>query len=88
MTVAQILPATVTSLLGDLGLGIYLLLFFSLLWFYPVAFEVWRRGATPGKSALGLQVVHDDGTPVGLPASLLRICCVSPISCPSLTAPA
>ena len=29
-------------------------------------------GATPGKKALGLIVVHDDGTPVGWPAALTR----------------
>jgi uncharacterized RDD family membrane protein YckC len=58
--------------LGETGIGLLLLLMFALEWFYPVYFEVWRRGATPGKRSLGLQVVHHDGTTVGLPASLLR----------------
>ena len=58
--------------LGETGLGLLLLVIFALEWFYPVYFEVWRRGATPGKRSLGLQVVHQDGTTVGLPASLLR----------------
>ena len=58
--------------LGETGMGLLLLLTFALEWFYPVYFEVWRRGATPGKRSLGLQVVHQDGTTVGLPASLLR----------------
>lgn len=58
--------------LGETGIGLLLLLLFALEWFYPVYFEVWRRGATPGKRSLGLQVVHHDGTTVGLPASLLR----------------
>jgi hypothetical protein len=40
-------------------------------WFYPVWFEL-RSGATPGKKAMGLVVVHDDGTPVGPSASLIR----------------
>lgn len=57
--------------LGGLGLGLALLGAFLLEWFYPVVFEV-SRGATPGKQALGLQVVHEDGTPVGWSASLLR----------------
>lgn len=59
------------SRLGDFGVGIYLLLVFLLEWFYNQVFEV-LRGATPGKRALGLQVVHDDGTPIGWSASLLR----------------
>ncbi|KXX66019.1 RDD family protein [Marichromatium gracile] len=57
--------------LADLGVGLALLAVFAIEWFYPVVFEVWR-GATPGKRALGLRVVHEDATPVGLPASTLR----------------
>lgn len=53
------------------GTGLILLAVFGLEWLYPVVFEV-RRGATPGKRAMGLMVVHDDGTPVRLPASLIR----------------
>jgi hypothetical protein len=48
-----------------------LLALFLLEWFYPVFFEL-RSGATPGKRAVGLTVVHADGTPVGPSASLLR----------------
>ena len=57
--------------LSGLGIGLLLLGFFLIEWFYPVWFEV-RRGATPGKRAMGLLVVHDDGTPVGPSASLIR----------------
>ncbi|UHD14323.1 RDD family protein [Thiocapsa bogorovii] len=53
------------------GTGLILLAVFGLEWLYPVAFEV-RSGATPGKRLMGLMVVHDDGTPVRLPASLIR----------------
>lgn len=59
-------------LLGDVGLAFLLLLMFTAEWFYPVLFEVYWRGATPGKRALGLAVVRTDGTPVGWPESLLR----------------
>ncbi|MBK1719605.1 RDD family protein [Thiocystis violacea] len=59
------------SALADTGVGLMLIGFFLLEWFYPVVFEV-RAGATPGKRAMGLVVVHDDGTPVGLPASMIR----------------
>ncbi len=36
-----------------------------------MTFEV-LTGATHGKRAMGLLVIQDDGTPVGLPASLIR----------------
>ena len=49
-----------------------LIVWFALEWLYPTAFEVWFGGATPGKRSLGLIVLHDDGTPVRLPASLTR----------------
>ena len=57
--------------LAGLGQGLMLLGFFLLEWFYPVFFEL-RSGATPGKRAMGLRVVHDDGTPVGAVASVIR----------------
>ncbi|HEY0634057.1 MAG TPA: RDD family protein [Gammaproteobacteria bacterium] len=57
--------------LGLLGGGLILILLFLMEWFYPVLFEV-KRGATPGKRAMGLTVVHDNGTPIGWPASLIR----------------
>jgi uncharacterized RDD family membrane protein YckC len=57
--------------LEELGMGLLLILLFLLEWFYPVVFEV-VRGATPGKKAMGLLVVHDNGTPVGWPASMIR----------------
>jgi uncharacterized RDD family membrane protein YckC len=57
--------------LSGLGLGLLLLGLFLLEWFYPVFFEL-RGGATPGKRAMGLRVVHDDGTPVGAVASVIR----------------
>jgi uncharacterized RDD family membrane protein YckC len=57
--------------LAGVGTGLLLLALFLLEWFYPVFFEL-ARGATPGKRALGLLVVHDDGTPVGPSASLIR----------------
>ena len=57
--------------LSGLGLGLSLIAVFLLEWLYPVTFEV-LSGATPGKRAMGLLVVHDDGTPVALPASLIR----------------
>jgi uncharacterized RDD family membrane protein YckC len=57
---------------GDFGGGIFLMLFFLIEWFYPVYFEVWRKGATPGKKNMGILVVNDDGTPVNFSTSLIR----------------
>ena len=54
------------------GVGVYLIVYFLVEWFYPVGFELAWKGETPGKRALGLRVVHEDGTNVGLGASMLR----------------
>lgn len=62
----------VLAYLGDFGVGMWLILFFLIDWFYPVYFEVWRKGATPGKKNVGILVVNDDGTPVKLTSSLIR----------------
>lgn len=58
--------------MDDLGDGLLYIAIFVLEWFYPVAFELWANGATPGKMAMGIAVVHADGTPVGVSASVLR----------------
>ena len=57
---------------GNFGTGIHFIVFFTIEWFYPVVFEVWRNGATPGKQSMGILVVNDDGTPVNFSASLIR----------------
>ncbi len=60
------------SALGRTGFGLALILAFLLEWFYPVYFEVWRQGRTPGKKRYGIRVINDDGTPVTFAPSLLR----------------
>jgi uncharacterized RDD family membrane protein YckC len=57
---------------GGIGLALSLILLFGLEWLYPVAFELTRWGATPGKRALGLKVIMDNGLPVTPAASLTR----------------
>ena len=57
---------------GGLGIGLALILLFTLEWLYPVVFELSRWGATPGKRSLGLRVVMDNGLPVTPAASLTR----------------
>ncbi|MEJ1365175.1 MAG: RDD family protein [Candidatus Sedimenticola sp. (ex Thyasira tokunagai)] len=59
------------AFLGGIGVAFILIGIFLVEWFYPVIFEV-RTGATPGKKAMGLLVVHDNGTPVSLSSSLIR----------------
>lgn len=39
---------------------------------YPIVFETLWRGRTPGKAAMGLRVVRDDGGPVGFRHALVR----------------
>jgi uncharacterized RDD family membrane protein YckC len=57
---------------GEFGGGLILVAMFAIEWLYPVLFEVYGAGATPGKRMSGLVVLHDDGTPVGWPASVVR----------------
>ncbi len=70
--VAMIGMSIVSLLLGEYGMGMLLIGMFLLEWWYPVVFEVLLGGATPGKLAVGLVVLHDDGTPVTWRASLVR----------------
>ncbi len=58
--------------LGKVGIGFTLITFFLIEWFYPVFFEVLNNGMTPGKKKMGIKVIHDDSTPVGWSASIIR----------------
>jgi uncharacterized RDD family membrane protein YckC len=60
------------ALLGRLGGAFVIVLFFLLDWFYPVAFELGRAGATPGKRMFKLRVIMDNGLPVTPSASITR----------------
>ena len=53
-------------------IGIILICVFIIEWFYPVVFEIYRNGATPGKKIMGIKVVCDSGVPVTWSASLTR----------------
>ena len=66
-----ILVTIVVSLSGGIGAAISLILLFLVEWFYPVYFEI-RSGATPGKKAMGILVIQEDGTPLTWSSSLLR----------------
>jgi uncharacterized RDD family membrane protein YckC len=64
--------AIVARILGGIGVAFWIVLLFLLEWFYPIAFELGRSGATPGKKAFGLKVVMDNGLPITPAASFTR----------------
>ncbi len=66
------LPATVGksagAILAALGVFAGFLLFFG----YFIIFELWWSGRTPGKRALGIRVVRDEGFPIDVGAAVVR----------------
>ena len=70
--VVVVLVFQLAAYLGPLGIGIGLLTAFFVEWLAPAYFEVRWRGQTPGKRALGIAVLNDDGTPLRWPAALTR----------------
>lgn len=59
------------SVFGGVGVAVMLIGFFLIEWFYPVLFEL-QDGATPGKRAMGIRVIQDNGTPVTPASSVIR----------------
>jgi len=57
---------------GNVVIGLVLLTWFVLDWFYPIFFEAGKRGATPGKMVAGLRVVQLSGTPITLGQAVVR----------------
>ena len=57
---------------SGMGGGFFLIFAFAIEWLYPVLFEVYMRGQTPGKKLLGIAVVNDDLSPVALGTSMVR----------------
>ena len=64
--------AFIAGMMGGVGVGFWLILAFTLDWFYPVIFELGKHGATPGKRAMDLKVVMDNGLPITPAASITR----------------
>lgn len=62
----------ISAFFGTAGVGVLAVGYFLITWLYPVYFEVFRRGMTPGKKNQGIYVCHDDGTPISLPSSMIR----------------
>jgi len=67
-----LVAAIIAGVAGGMGTAFLLISLFLLEWGYPVAFELGRSGATPGKRVMGLRVVMDSGLPVTPGASIVR----------------
>jgi len=63
---------TIPLNLRGMGGGVFLIILFFIEWLYPVLFEIFMRGQTPGKKMFGISVVNDDLSPVTLGTSLVR----------------
>lgn len=57
---------------GESGIGLLLIVYFLVEWFYPVVFEVYRQGQTIGKKRFAIKVCQDDGMPIGWRTSMIR----------------
>lgn len=72
LIVYMLLILFLVNYLGRLGFGLFLIAIFLLEWFYPVFFEIYQQGATPGKKLMGIKVVNELGIPVDFAASMVR----------------
>lgn len=58
--------------LEGVGRGLFFVALFVLDWLYFVAAEMLSNGRSPGKAALGLRVVRENGLPISWRESVLR----------------
>jgi uncharacterized RDD family membrane protein YckC len=61
-----------TNGVGATATILIMLAVFVVIWGYYIICEMLMAGASPGKRALGLRVIRDDGLPIGFSNSLLR----------------
>jgi uncharacterized RDD family membrane protein YckC len=66
------LIARLAAFVPGVGTALKVTLCFVLFWSYPVLFEVFSRGQTPGKRLLHLRVVDGRGLPIKVEQSLVR----------------
>ncbi|AUZ06080.2 MULTISPECIES: RDD family protein [Vitreoscilla] len=77
-TIALIMLADSLSIIADdnnfwsVIVGLMLINLFVTTWLYFVLFEVFNKGRTPGKMVAHIRVLHDDGSPIGWSASMIR----------------
>lgn len=58
--------------LGTMGIGVALVSWFVLSWFYGGLFETFWNGQTPGKRMMSLRVLSIDGQPINAMQAVLR----------------
>ncbi len=63
---------TTLAFMGKTGIGLALILSFLLEWFYPVYFELYKKGQTPGKKSFNLYVCMENASPITPAASIIR----------------
>ena len=78
--------ATSIELSAAAGQALAIVTLVVVLVVYPVAFETLLRGRTPGKAAMGLRVVRDDGGPIGFRQALVRGTAGAFVERPGITA--
>lgn len=71
-SLAALTLAILPSGLGEVGLGLVLVLYFVLDWFYGGLFEALWNGQTPGKRLLRLRVIAVEGQPLSGWQAILR----------------
>ena len=67
-----LLVAATPSVDSAVTASLQIVVLFVVLAGYPIACESLLRGRTPGKAAMGLRVVRDDGGPIGFRQALVR----------------
>jgi uncharacterized RDD family membrane protein YckC len=58
--------------LGGMSMGVGLVLLFALEWGYFMLFELLWSGRTPGKKAMKIRVVREEGVPMSVMDTVLR----------------
>ncbi|MBX6316534.1 MAG: RDD family protein, partial [Isosphaeraceae bacterium] len=72
LLIVLIIAAMILSLGTGAGVGLAFVIYFVLQWGYSGVCEALFNGRTPGKAALGLRVVSDEGVPITGAQALLR----------------
>ena len=72
LTLEALLRAAAPNVNDAVTASLQIVVVFAVLAGYPIAFESLWRGRTPGKAAMGLRVVRDDGGPIGFRQALVR----------------
>ena len=70
--VLLVITIALRSVIGDVGIGFFLLSNFVLNWFYGAVFETYMNGQTPGKRLMGIRAVTVDGKPINAMQAVMR----------------